>query len=260
MAAIRDLYDNPLTTQSQKELVKFAKWFHKKNDTWPSVIGGWAVWAYYKNGFGSRDVDLILPSDDWIENIMKKEYFPNNGFRAYDYLKDYFIEKHYGKPINPDNPDDDIVFFDLLSGSRLREDPEKLGVIVDWNWVNTFKNEIKMDDAIIIVPEIELLILLKIIGALARIRTLHAAHDRTYWVSKIWKDYYDVANLTSHIHVDEAKLTTHISNTKLTRILREEFLAGYISRKDVLEETKTTLPKIEKILLPDKRTKKRKTG
>ncbi|MDE1829452.1 MAG: hypothetical protein KGI25_03925, partial [Thaumarchaeota archaeon] len=178
MATIRELYHTEITDKSKQELIKFSKWFNEKHGSWPSVIGGWAVWSYYKNGFGSRDVDLILPTDDWIENVLKKEYFPHNGFYPYRHLTDFLGEKHYGKPVDPKQPEGDIIFFDLLSGSTPRSDPEELGVYVDWNWViNDYKKSVPIDDATIFVPEVELLLSLKIIGALARIRDLSLAKD-----------------------------------------------------------------------------------
>ncbi len=258
MALIRDDYSEEVTSESKKELIKFAKWLHEKHGDWPTVIGGWAVWAYYDKGFGSRDMDLVLPTDEWIENVMKNEYFVQNAVKPYKFANDLLGTKHYGKEIKINGKEkQEIIFFDLLSGSSLREDSENLGVYVDWSWVFEYKQTVPIGDAYIHVPEPELLIPLKIIAALARTRTLKQAQDPTYWRSKIWKDYYDVSNLASHITINEAKLTTHISNTKLTKNLREEFLAGYISRNDVLEETKANLPKIENILLPDKRTSRK---
>lgn len=257
MALIRDDYSEEVTSESKKELIKFAKWLKEKHGDWPTVIGGWAVWAYYDKGFGSRDMDLVLPTDDWIENIMKKEYFVQNTVKPYKFTNDLLGTKHYGKEIKINGREKpEIIFFDLLSGSSLREDGENLGVYVDWNWAFEFKQTVPIGEAYIHVPEPELLISLKIIAALARTKTLRQAEDPTYWRSKIWKDYYDVANLTSYVAVDVPKISTHFSNTKLTKPLREEFLAGYVSRKDVLDETKTNLPTIENVILSDKRTRK----
>lgn len=253
MASIKDQYNDHVTSKSKQELIIFAKWFKKKHKSWPTVIGGWAVWSYYPDGFGSRDVDLILPSDTWIDEIMKKEYFPSHGFSPYEYLNQFWVDKHYGKPIDPAKPDDDVVFFDLLSASRTRDDPEELGVYVNWKWANDFGREVKIGDAIIVVPEVELLIPLKIIGALARIRSLHIAKDRTYLTGKIWKDYCDIASLASYVKIDKQKLMKHFTNTKLTKILVLEFLDGYISRPDVLTETKTKMSVIEDILVDRKK-------
>ncbi|MGI0047548.1 MAG: hypothetical protein ACREBB_10250 [Nitrosotalea sp.] len=256
MALIRDDYSEEVTSESKKELMKFAKWLKEKHGDWPTVIGGWAVWAYHNKGFGSRDVDLVLPDDEWIENVMKNEYFIQNSVKPYKFANDLLGTKHYGKEIKINGREKpEIVFFDLLSGSSLRHDGENLGVYVDWNWAFEFKQTVPFGEAYIHVPEPELLIPLKIIAALARIRTLKQAEDPTYWRSKIWKDYCDVANLASYVPVDKPKLIGHLSSTKLTKTLREEFLAGYISRNDVLEETKTSLPTIENALLPDRHMK-----
>lgn len=248
MAMIRGLYDSSITGKSKEELVKFAKWFNKYHGSWPTVIGGWAVWAYYPNGFGSRDVDVVLPSDDWIENVMKKEYFAHNGFFAYREPSDFFGEKHYGKPIDPNDEKSDIIFFDLLSGSTPREDRAELGVFVDWNWANQYSTMVQMDDATIIVPEVELLLVLKVIGCLERMKFLLRAVDTTYWASKISKDYYDVANLATYCSCNKGKVQLHMTNSNLTKRLRREFLDGYVSKQDVLNETKTSLKSIESVL------------
>lgn len=256
MALIRDDYAEEVTSESRKELIKFARWLKEKHGDWPTVIGGWAVWAYYSKGFGSRDLDLVLPTDDWIENTMKKEYFIQNAVRPYKFANDLLGTKHYGKEIRINGREKpEMVFFDLLSGSSLRKDDENLGVHVDWNWIFEFKQTVPIGEARIHVPEPELLILLKIIAALARIRMLERAEDPTYWRSKIWKDYYDVANLALYVPMDKSKLTVHLSRTKLARILREEFLAGYISRNEVLGETGANLTTIENVLLPDRQTR-----
>lgn len=252
MALIKNQYDDHITSKSKLELIKFAKWLKKNQGNWPTVIGGWAVWSYYPQGFGSRDVDLVLPSDSWIETVMINDYFPNNGFLPYDYLNQNWIEQHYGKLVDPTKPHDDKIFFDLLSASRPRDDPEKIGVYVDWNWANKFGNEINISsNAHIIVPEIELLVTLKMIGALARSKALLLVRERTYLTGKIWKDYIDIANLASKMSIDRQKLKKHFTNSKLTKLLWQEFLDGYIRLPDVLVETKTNIPIIEKALKVD---------
>jgi hypothetical protein len=254
VALIRDDYSEEVTSESKKELVKFAKWLHEKHGDWPTVIGGWAVWAYYDKGFGSRDMDLVLPTDEWIENVMKNEYFVQNAVKPYKFTNDLLGTKHYGKEIkNNGKEKQEIIFFDLLSGSSLREDSENLGVYVDWSWVFEYKQTVPIGDAYIHVPEPELLIPLKIIAALARTRTLRQAQDPTYWRSKIWKDYYDVANLVSYVSFNKSKLHFHLNNTKLTKVLQEEFLNGYIARQDVIAETGTQISTIEERLKDDRK-------
>lgn len=247
MALIKDLYSLEITSESKKELQKFAKWFNKFHGNWPTVIGGWAVWSYHNSGFGSRDIDLVLPSDEWIETVMKDSYFRYNGIKKYRLGDPVFGEIHYGKKI-PKKSDEDIIFFDLLSASHLREDEEGLGVNVDWNWIfDTQKLKPIEDDSFINVPDIELLISLKIIACLARIRTLHAAEDKEYWRSKIWKDCYDVANLTNHLKPIKKMLKLNFQRTHLSKELIREFLESYDSRQDVLEESNSTMEPLNEL-------------
>ena len=105
--AIKERYSSELTSRSKLELQKFSKWFHyNQGGNWPSVIGGWAVWSYHNDSFGSMDVDLVFPTDNFIEDMMKNTYFPLNGFQAYK-LDPILGEPHYGKQIGSG----DYVFF-----------------------------------------------------------------------------------------------------------------------------------------------------
>ena len=252
MAFSKEQYQSITTSQSKTELTKFANWMKKNHKKWPTVIGGWAVWAYYPKGFGSRDVDLVLPSDKWINDNMYKDYFKNNDFQKYQGLNQYWIETHYGKPIDPKKSHLDVVYFDLMSCSFPRDDPEEIGVHVDWNWANKFGNEIEFNKKTkIIVPELELLVTLKMIGALARTRSYLLVKDRTYLTGKIWKDYVDIANLASNLTLDKKKLEIHYKNSKLTKLLWQEFLDGYLSQTIALEETKANIPDLTDVLKID---------
>jgi len=141
MALERERYAPELTSRSQIELQKFSKWFNKhQGGNWPNIIGGWAVWSYHPNGFGSRDVDLVLPSDEWIDDIMKNTYFPPNGFKKHRLGDPFFGGIHYGKPITH-HGESDTIFFDLISAETPREDKDGLGVTVDWNWI--YENQVQ---------------------------------------------------------------------------------------------------------------------
>ncbi len=250
MALEKELYSTEITSESKKELQKFSKWMEKSHGDWPTIIGGWAVWSYYDQGFGSRDIDLVLPNNNWIEQIMKKEYFVMSEVKPYQFEGEFFGEIHYGKPIKHKNEQDDIIFFDLISAETPREDNESLNVVVDWNWVfDSQKKKPIGNDSFINVPELELLITLKMIGGLSRIRTLSRAQDPTYWRSKIWKDCYDVANLVYHIKPKKEKLKEYFIKTNLTKELTEEFLEAYDNRQDVLDETNSDISVIEKFLI-----------
>ena len=144
--------------------------------------------------------------------MMKKTYFPSNGFQEYR-LDPIMGEPHYGKPV-----DGDIVFFDLISAETPREDSVSMGVKVDWNWVYDVEHPEPIGNgAFINVPELEFLIVLKIIACISRSRQLKHATDPYYYKSKIWKDCYDVGNLVTHLTPDGDKLFTHFSKTRLDK-------------------------------------------
>ena len=248
MALEKERYTPELTSKSQTELQKFSTWYSKnQGGNWPNIIGGWAVWSYYPQGFGSRDVDLVLPSDDWIDNIMKKTYFPANGFKEYRLGDFMFGEIHHGKPIQH-HDEEDVVFFDLISAETPRVDNDKLGVFVDWNWIYENQQQKDIGDgASINVPELELLITLKIIGCLSRSRKLKRAPDVSYFQGKIWKDCYDIANLTNHLKPDDDKLLNNFVRTKLTKELIQEFLEACDGRKNALEEGNSKMEPLEEL-------------
>lgn len=244
MALVKDGYSPELTSKSQIELQKFSKWFHKhQGGNWPTVIGGWAVWSYHSNGFGSRDANIVLPTDNFINHMMKETYFPGNGFQEYK-LDPVMGEPYYGKPIGAD-----IIFFDLISATTPREDSVDMGVEVDWNWVyETQHPESIGDGAYINVPELEFLIPLKIIGCISRSRKLKHASDPTHFQSKIWKDCYDVGNLTTHLPHNDEKLVAHFSRTHLNKKLIQEFLEICDGKDSAFKEGNSKIESIEKLL------------
>ncbi len=258
MDFIKNDYREEITSQSRKELESLARWQYDNYGSWPVIIGGWAVWSYYSNGYGSRDIDLILPSNNKITENMIKNYFPDNGIK--EYPDSVFSQTvHYRKPIQiADGTKDDIIF-DMLSADKPRPDPEDLGVYVDWNWADQYGNDMSLGNVFIKIPEPELLIPLKIIGAVARTRYMRTQLDTAYIRSKIWKDYYDVAVLTNNLDLSMKKMKFHWKNTRLTNNLRNEFLDGYISRSDVLQEANSRYPKISGNLPILKRKKKKRS-
>ncbi len=244
MALTKNGYAPELTSRNQTELQKFSKWFNKhQGGNWPTVIGGWAVWSYHSDGFGSRDADIILPTDSFIDHMMKEIYFPGNGFQEYR-LDPVMGEPHYGKPI-----DTDIIFFDLISAETPREDSVDMGVEVDWNWVYDVQHPESIgNDAFINVPELEFLIVLKMIGCISRSRKLKQATDPEYYKSKIWKDCYDVGNLTTHLAPEGDKLLTHFSRTHFDKKLFQEFLEICDGQGSAFEEGNSKIESIEKLL------------
>ncbi len=246
MVIRKDRYASELTEQSLAELQKFARWFGgNQGGSWPTVIGGWAVWSYHAVGFGSRDVDLVLPTDRWIKDMMIETYFPSSGFKPYRVGDPILGELHHGKRL----AGGDVVFFDLISAETPREDSTNMGVTVDWNWI--YEDQLARpigNDTSINVPTLEFLITLKIIGCISRRRQLRMVDDKSYLQSKIWKDCYDVANLTNHLFPDNEKLQYHFQRTGLNKELTREFLEACDGNEDALKTGNSQIGPIERLL------------
>ena len=74
-----DDYDKEFTDVSLSELNKFLNWMNEKKGVYPIIIGGWAVYAF-KQALGSKDIDVVMPTDKDLNEILLKEYFQANGY------------------------------------------------------------------------------------------------------------------------------------------------------------------------------------
>lgn len=240
MDLIVDDYNSEITSQSLVELQNLTKWQKEKHGEWTTVIGGWAVWTYYEDSFGSRDIDLVLPSDVVKRTEITDSYFSNNGIEK-KYEDPFQTKYHYGKDISTSNGPDEIIF-DLFYPETPRPDPDNLGVKVDWNWMSTYSKEQPIDDGVFIqVPDPELLLPVKMVAALSRIEELKRTDNPTRKLSKIWKDYYDVGILAHYVDFNQEQLSEHMRRIGFNRDLVTRFLDGYTPRIDTLEQAETTL-------------------
>ncbi len=240
MDLIIDEYLPEATSQSLLELRKFTKWQKENNGEWANIIGGWAVWAYYEQGLGSRDIDLVLPRNDHVRSEIFNSYFPNNNIDKK--AKNVFeTEVYYAKDITFLGKTDEIIF-DLFYPENFRPDNDGLDFTIKWQWMLDYSITHPVgNDCFIQIPCPELLLPTKMVAALSRIEELKHTSDISRKQSKIWKDYYDVGILSGHIDFDWDHLERHMKNIGFTRDLVTRFLDGYISRADSLEYANTTL-------------------
>ncbi len=240
MGLTSDDYGTEIISQSMVELQELTKWQKVHQGEWTTVIGGWAVWAYYQESFGSRDIDIVLPEDAVKRVEITDTYFPAHKIEKK--FEDPFQTKyHYGKYITTPTGNDEIIF-DLFYPENPRPDPDGLGVTVDWKWMSEFSKEQPIEnDVFIQVPDPELLLPVKMVAALSRIEELQRTDNRERKQSKIWKDYYDVAILVKHVDFNQEHLLGHMNRIGFTRDLVTRFLDGYVPRPDTLEQAETTL-------------------
>ncbi len=240
MDLIADDYSTEIASQSIVELQELAKWQKKHQGEWTTIIGGWAVWTYYQEGFGSRDIDIVLPQDAVKQVEITDTYFPAHKIEK-KFGDPFQAEYHYGKDITTPKRNDEIIF-DLFYPEKPRSDHDGLGVTVDWKWMSEFSKEQPIgNDAFVQVPDPELLLPVKMVAALSRIEELQRTDNLERKRSKIWKDYYDVAILAKHVDFNREQLLGHMSRIGFTRDLVTRFLDGYIPRSDTLEQAETTL-------------------
>ena len=57
-----NFYDKEITTASFSELKNLLRFLTKLGSPHPTIIGGWAVYAYEKS-MGSRDIDIVMVSE-----------------------------------------------------------------------------------------------------------------------------------------------------------------------------------------------------
>ena len=240
MDLISEDYRKEITSTSIIELQQLTKWQKVHHGSWSTIIGGWAVWTYYQESFGSRDIDLILPSDLNKRIEITDSYFPDHQIKTKS--KDAFgSDVYYAKDIIFEGGRDEIVF-DLFYPEKPRPDNDELGVTVDWKWVFDFSKEQPIgNDCFIEVPDPELLLPIKMVAALSRLEELKRTKDPVRKLSKIWKDYYDVGILTKYVDFNQVQLEVHMKKIGFTRDLVTRFLDGYIARSDALDNANTTL-------------------
>ncbi len=203
-----NFYDNEITNVSFQELQNFLTWMNRRG-SFPTIIGGWAVYAY-EGGLGSRDIDVVMPDTTTINQLLEDEYFLQNQFQV---VKKGFIPDHYRKVVQTKQGDADIIF-DVFNAENPREDSEGLGISLQWSWTLEFQEQKQIEKLDLYVPKRELLIILKIIAALGRTEELRTRSDLRL-ISKIWKDYRDIAILAYNKNLDNEFLKEYLKKTNV---------------------------------------------
>ncbi len=237
-----DDYDKEFTDVSFDELKKFLKWMNEKKGIYPIIIGGWAVYAY-KQALGSRDIDVVMPTDKDLNDILLTEYFPANGY----YVKKdkHFNPKYYVKDIEDGKGRSEEVIVDVFIGKFSKEDEEGFGIKFHWGKVIEYQELKQIGGFSLYVPRRELLILLKVIASLERASKFDKTGDGKI-PSKIWKDYHDIAILISLEDLDKHLLKQFLVETNVQQYI-EKFLVKYkTDYPKILEDLSMRYEDIEK--------------
>lgn len=233
-------YIKEITDASFELLKKFLKMMTEKGIQ-PIIIGGWTVEAFKKSK-GSKDIDIVIRGSD-IDKLLSNSFFEEGGMD----------EVQQGWPLRHEKKisirgEEKTIICDIFNAEVPREDYEKRGITLHWGLVPQFQESRNIEGLPVLVPKRELLIITKIIAAVDRT----ARYDRTgsgSLISKIMKDYYDIAVLINlDQELDKEFLRKYINEVNLTPHMNK-FLSGYKQDYNrTLDEVGITFEKIESAL------------
>ena len=228
-------YDKRITDASFQILEKFLELINKKGIQ-SVIIGGWATEAF-KEGIGSKDIDVVMLTDGDTQKLLSEKFFDDEETEQIQQVYPLRYEKQIEVAGTPRT-----IVCDIFNGENYREDYEELGIHIHWNLTHKFKEQRKIRNISAWVPKRELLIILKIIAAVDRSARLDSKFDDDENLeSKIWKDYRDVAVLASGQTLDKAFLKKYITESGLGKYM-DTFLSRYRQKRheEVLDEIGTS--------------------
>ncbi len=238
-----DFYDEESTSASFNELKKLLIFLDKLGVPRPAITGGWAVYAYEK-GKGSRDIDVVMVTEEDAIQQLYNNYFPANNFKI---IKKGFFPDHWEKIVKTGNGVRDIVV-DVFYGNKYWKDEVYLDLKFFWGWTLEFQEKQKIDNLEIIVPKRELLLITKMMAAVARSKENDIKpHYRL--PPKISKDYGDVARLTIRDKIDYDFYKDYAKKSNAVKYV-DEFLSKYKQEEfaKILETYESNFDEIESIL------------
>lgn len=170
---------------------------------------------------GSRDIDIVMTSEEDAIQELHNNFFPKYNYTV---KKRGFFPVHWSKTVTtPDGPEEIIV--DIFYGTKKWIDDTNMGLEFDWGWALEFQEELQMNGMEIIVPKREILIITKMMAAVARSR-LYRQDFHWRLPPKISKDYLDVARLTVGQSLDRSFYEQYVQKSK-AGVYVNDFLTGY---------------------------------
>lgn len=238
-----NFYDKESTTASYAELKKLLQFLTDLGAPHPTIIGGWAVYAYEK-GSGSRDIDIVMVSEEDAIQHLYNHYFPAHNFNV---KKIGLFPDHWEKIVETNDGPRDIIT-DVFYGDKNWKDVVNLGLEFSWGWTLEFQETRDIDGLEIIVPKKELLLITKMMAAVARSKENDIApHFRL--PPKISKDYQDVARMTIGKTLDLDFYKEYAKKSNADQYVNE-FLSKYKQEEfsKILSDLKSDYNEIESTL------------
>jgi hypothetical protein len=211
-------YAKEVTRASYKEMIILTKWINKIYGYYPIIIGGWAVYSYVPT-IGSRDIDLVFPTNDSADKVLLPYY------RMMRYKERGIFSKRFYKEVETKDGKEEIELdaCSLSDKNLLRENKD---IEIPWSLSLKYGREWKIEEgAIARIPTIEVLILYKVKALCDRrydLKNLELSIvERSYINSKIWKDEHDVKKLVTR-KIDMEVLNGLLRDTEFEKYFKRE--------------------------------------
>lgn len=225
------VYAEEVTNESLKELNRFCDWLDKIVGAHPLIIGGWAVYAYNPKGYGSRDIDVVMPNEKIKDRIIN-EYMEKSGYK-----KERFgiMSVMYYKPTVV-NGKEFKIYLDVCT----EEDENNFfgmspKIEIPWRLARKYEVLKQIGESKIYAPCPEVLLLFKAKAFMDRTNKLKEPGDPLTSMDKIWKDAYDVASLIRYTKIEKELFDKLVAEYNLQAPV-EKALSIISERKGVLSK------------------------
>lgn len=189
-------------------MINFNRWMNELIGYYPTIIGGWAVYIYNREGFGSRDIDVVIPTRE-MKGRMIDRYLVNNGYQI---KHKAFGEMEWIKELVPGDPDS-ITYLDICT---LEDRNIVHGTDLEVPWKIAFDHQIvkEIDGTKVYIPSPEALLVLKVKAAWDRDQDIRVGGGTPFLSDKLLKDRFDIVSLLRSCTIDMDLLIRIINDSK----------------------------------------------
>ncbi|MBN1389118.1 MAG: hypothetical protein JXA22_00590 [Candidatus Thermoplasmatota archaeon] len=209
-------------------MVNFSQWMNELIGYYPTIIGGWAVFMYNQRGFGSRDIDVVIPTREMKGRVIDR-YLANNGYQV---RKKAFGEMEWIKELEAGNPDS-ITYLDVCT---LEDRNVVHGKDLEIPWKIAHDHQVlkELNGTKIYIPAPEALLTLKVKAAWDRNYDIQISGGTPFLLDKVRKDRFDIISLFKNCNIDKDKIVTIVNDHKFNDPFKDA-VAKAISDSEAIE-------------------------
>ncbi|MBN1539143.1 MAG: hypothetical protein JW939_03290 [Candidatus Thermoplasmatota archaeon] len=218
-------YDEKWTRLSFDEMINFSRWMNDLIGYFPTIVGGWAVFMYNQRGFGSRDIDVVIPTREMKGRVIDR-YLMNNGYQV---RKKAFGEMEWIKELEPGNPSSE-TYLDVCTLED-RNIVHGTDIEIPWKIAHDHQVMKELDGTMIYVPSPEALLILKVKAAWDRNHDIQIGGGTPFLQDKVRKDRFDIVSILKSCSL-EKELTARMVNAHHFEVYFKDAVARAISDRE----------------------------